>query len=67
MTDALLTTKQAALYLNYELRTLEGWRARGVGPPYIKVNARSFRYRLTDLEDWLSLCRISPENQAPPA
>jgi excisionase family DNA binding protein len=49
----LLTTRQAAEYLNYELRTLESWRHRGGGPRFVRVSAKSVRYRSADLEAWI--------------
>ena len=33
-------------------RTLQSWRLRGVGPPYIKCG-RSVRYDVTELYRWL--------------
>lgn len=49
----LLTTRQAAEYLAYEVRTLESWRLRGGGPVFVRVSAKSVRYRLSDLEAWI--------------
>lgn len=47
-----LTTAQAADFLNLSRFTLEKWRSRAVGPPYIKLGAR-VRYRLGDLEAYV--------------
>lgn len=33
-------------------RTLQSWRLRGVGPPYIKCG-RSVRYDVTEINRWL--------------
>lgn len=49
----LLTSNEAAKYLASSPRTLETWRARGQGPPYIAFNSRAVRYRLEDLEEWV--------------
>jgi predicted DNA-binding transcriptional regulator AlpA len=49
----LLTTRQAAEYLNYEIRTLEAWRFRGGGPRFVRVSPKSVRYRKADLEVWI--------------
>lgn len=46
-----LKTPEAATYLGYDPRTLEGWRRRGTGPKYICVG-RSVRYRIRDLDAW---------------
>lgn len=48
----ILTTPQAALFLNLKPATLEQWRWTGRGPRFIKMG-RSCRYRLTDLEAFL--------------
>lgn len=50
---SLLTTRQAAEYLNYEVRTLESWRLRGGGPVFVRASARSIRYRKQDLDTWI--------------
>ena len=48
----LLTTKQAAEYLNISPKTLEKYRYEGGGPHYIK-KGRLVRYTLIDLEKWI--------------
>ena len=50
--DQLLTEKQAASILCYSQRALQNWRLRGGGPQYVKVSARSIRYRRCDLREW---------------
>lgn len=45
----LLTTKEAARTLNLSHRTLEDWRLRGGGPPFIRLGAKAVRYALADL------------------
>ena len=50
--DQLLTEKQAASILCYSQRALQNWRLRGGGPQYVKVSARSIRYRRRDLRTW---------------
>ena len=49
----LLTTAQAAAFLGYKPRMLEGRRARGDGPNYIRLSARAVRYRVADLDAWV--------------
>lgn len=49
----LLTTHEAAKLLRASHRTLEGWRFRNVGPPYIQLGERGIRYSRDDLEAWL--------------
>lgn len=48
-----LTTAEAAAFLGLEPETLEAWRRRGGGPPYVKYGdspRAAVRYRLRDLE-----------------
>ncbi|PHQ60878.1 MAG: DNA-binding protein [Robiginitomaculum sp.] len=51
--DQLLNEKQAASILCYSQRALQNWRVRGGGPQYVKVSARSIRYRRCDLTAWV--------------
>jgi len=48
----LLNQDQAAEVLAVKPRTMEGWRFRGDGPPFIRVG-RHVRYRVRDLHAWL--------------
>jgi excisionase family DNA binding protein len=43
----LLTVEQTAKMLNVSVKTLEKWRAEGIGPRFIKVGRRVM-YTLTD-------------------
>ena len=52
--DALLFTAEAALLLGLSPRTLEAFRLRGGGPPFIAVTPKAVRYRRRDLEDWIT-------------
>jgi predicted site-specific integrase-resolvase len=48
-----VTSKQLAEHFQISLRTLANWRAaRRV--PFIKINDRNFRYRISDAEKALS-------------
>jgi predicted DNA-binding transcriptional regulator AlpA len=42
--DSALTENQAAEFLGMSVRTLQAWRVRGGGPPYVKIG-RAVRYR----------------------
>jgi DNA-binding transcriptional MerR regulator len=55
MAPQLLTTAEAATYLNMSPRTLETWRTKFIGPPYVKPEkSNSVRYREADLEQWVT-------------
>lgn len=50
----LLDTPATANLLGVAPRTLEAWRMRGNGPPFITLSPRCVRYRLAEVERWLS-------------
>ena len=49
-----MTPQQAADYLNISVRTLAGWRQRGIAPPSIKMPSGARRYRKADLDRWIA-------------
>lgn len=49
----LLTTLQLSEYLVVPVKTIRSWREHRQGPPYIKVNGRLVRYRVSAVEAWL--------------
>lgn len=50
--DRLIDEREAAEFLGYSVRALQNWRVRGGGPPYVRVSARSIRYRRRDMIAW---------------
>jgi predicted DNA-binding transcriptional regulator AlpA len=48
----LLTEKQVATLLEVSIKTLQGWRLKGGGPPYVKMG-RLIRYAESDLEAYV--------------
>lgn len=52
-TPTLLTTPEAAAYLRIKPTTLEQNRWNGTGCRFVKIG-RNVRYRLTDLDDFIS-------------
>lgn len=50
--------RQAAAYLSLSVKTLQARRAAHRAPPFLKIG-RSVRYRLQDLDDFLSAHRIA--------
>jgi hypothetical protein len=51
----LLVEKDAALFLNLSVRTLQNWRVSGRGPCFVKIGRR-VQYRLADLEEYVATC-----------
>ncbi len=55
----LLTSQEAAGILRVSLQRLECWRRKGIGPAFIKINARTINYRSADIEAFLA-ARLQP-------
>lgn len=62
--DRLINEKEAAAFLGYTVRALQNWRLRGGGPKFIKVSARSIRYRRRDLYTWIEERTVSSTSDA---
>lgn len=58
--DGLWTDKEAAAFLQTNLRTLRAWRELEQ-LPCIKITRRTIRYRKSDLEAWLERRRVVVE------
>jgi hypothetical protein len=59
--DRYLTTEWAAALLGRSPRTLQGWRARKFGPPFVKLAAHGgVLYRLRDIEQYLERHLVDP-------
>ena len=52
--EALLGQSEAAALIGVSERTLESWRWRGGGPPFVKISRRAVRYRRRDIQQWVS-------------
>lgn len=59
----LVNEREAASILCYSVRALQNWRHRGGGPDFVKVSARSIRYRRTDLDTWINSRTVSNTSQ----
>jgi hypothetical protein len=51
---AVLTPAEAATYLNIKPATLKSWRAKGVGPAFVKRAARLIGYTPAALDAYLA-------------
>ncbi len=58
MSQSLMTTQQAASYLNVAVSTLEHWRSEGRGPAYVRLGS-NVRYRVTDVDAYVQGQTIS--------
>ncbi len=61
--DRLIDENEAAALLCYSTRALQNWRHRGGGPKFIKVSARSIRYRVRDIHEWIENRTVSNTSQ----
>ena len=57
--NGLVDTRRAASLLGLDHATLQNWRCRGEGPPFIRLG-RAIRYRPDDLETWIESHRVAP-------
>ena len=55
----LLTSQEAASILRITPQRLESWRRKGIGPAFIKINARTVHYRAADIDSFLAV-RLRP-------
>jgi predicted DNA-binding transcriptional regulator AlpA len=53
-TEDLKTTQEVAEWLRMNPKTLSAWRTLGKGPKFIRLGSKGIRYRISDIEDWLS-------------
>lgn len=58
--DRLLDTAAVSVRLGVHENTLKRWRRTGTGPRYIRVSRSRVRYRVRDLESWLSANTVIP-------
>lgn len=58
----LLSTAELAEYLGMPVRTLEGWRSRAGGPPFVYFG-RQVWYREDSLVEWLQTLKAGSTPQ----
>ena len=55
---ALLRQEQVAEMLQMSPSTLEDWRWKRLGPPFIRVSRGCIRYEEEDIKQWLDTLRV---------
>jgi hypothetical protein len=55
----LLTPKEAGAILRVNHLRLERWRRKGIGPAFVKMNARTIAYRRADIDAFVA-ARLQP-------
>ena len=61
--NSLINERQAASILSLSTRTLQRLRCVGGGPRFLRLSQASIRYRLSDLEAWISARIFSNTSQ----
>ena len=61
-TPALLTSREAAAFLQVSEKLLEKWRTKGTGPKFRRLGHRTVRYLQDDLLSWPGMVRPTQEN-----
>lgn len=51
--DPLMTERETAEMLRIKPRTLADWRARGVGPKFVRLTGRGVLYRVSSVSEFL--------------
>jgi hypothetical protein len=49
---ALIDSGAAAEFCGTTSKTMETWRMKGGGPPYVRVSRKCIRYRRADMREW---------------
>jgi hypothetical protein len=65
--DALLYQAEVAYLTAQSERTLEAYRVKGGGPPFIVIGKRGVRYRRGDVQDWIAARRRRSTSDPGPA
>jgi hypothetical protein len=63
--DTLLGEMRAAELLGLSSRTLQAWRARSEGPPFVRAG-RAVRYRRRDLIAWIETNTVNAARRGLP-
>lgn len=56
----LLDQRELAAFVGVLPHTIETWRHRKVGPPFLRLSHTCVRYRFSDIEKWLASRQVRP-------
>ncbi|GKS58186.1 hypothetical protein YTPLAS18_17130 [Nitrospira sp.] len=62
--DPLHGEEYVARALDVKVKTLQAWRTRGGGPPFVRVG-RLVRYRDEDLRQWIESRLVTSTSETP--
>jgi len=60
-TNTLMNEAQVGELLGIKARTVRAWRSRN-GLPFIKISAKTIRFRRADIDAWLARRRVAIVN-----
>lgn len=60
-----LKPRNAAAYLDLSDRTLEEWRTKGGGPPFVKLSGKIVLYDIHDLDAWVASLKVANTSVPP--
>ena len=63
-TELVWSPFQASEVMGVPMRTLEAWRWRRIGPPYVKLGKR-VGYRPEDIREWLARQTVNTDSGSP--
>jgi predicted DNA-binding transcriptional regulator AlpA len=52
--DEYVDDKTLAKTIGMSLETVQQWRTRDEGPPFVRVGPRCVRYRASDVREWMA-------------
>lgn len=55
--------KDAAIFLGVSVKTLQTWRSRRTGPPYVRLARKCVRYRKEDMKAFVDARVVGPERR----
>jgi len=61
MKSPLLSPASASSYLSVSKHTLDNWRKKNKGPPYVRVEGL-IMYLQSDLDDWIHKKRVDTDS-----
>jgi excisionase family DNA binding protein len=63
MAERMMREAEVAALLGVSRRTMQGWRWRGGGPPYVRVGS-AVRYEPAEVQAWLDAQRRTSTSDA---
>jgi len=63
--DEAIDTAEASRIVGFSPSTLDTWRCRGGGPPFLKLRRRTVRYQRRALFEWLAQRQVVATRDEP--